>query len=188
MKCEEAREIINLLLDGEEDRRAEEAQSHIDNCAECMEWHRSFQSAMLALEEMKECIPDVDFADLIIARLPEKRKQRLWFPSVKWPVYVAASWLVGFAILASIIFYVTTSFTFNVSQFCSVLQTHMGYAMGVAGSFLRSVGAICETAYKSEIVRTLFAGCLLFDLVAFAGFAYLFRLRKRTGLTIGLMT
>ena len=45
MNCDRARDTLNSIFDGDKPALAAEAREHLDQCAECREWHASMSGA-----------------------------------------------------------------------------------------------------------------------------------------------
>ena len=107
MKCKEAREIINLLMDGEQHSQADQAHAHVSECASCMEWQSSMD-CLVSLISAPE-LPEVDLAPAIMSRLPEHHpaaQTRRWLPG-RALAWIGACW--GAGLLALLVIGVTVS-------------------------------------------------------------------------------
>lgn len=96
MNCKEAREIINLLMDGDQHPQADQAHAHVSECASCMEWQSSMDRAMSLISA--EQLPEIDLSAAIMSRLPkhhpasQRRKLRMPGRALAW---LAACWGAG---------------------------------------------------------------------------------------------
>lgn len=104
MNCVNARKILNLLIDGEEHARAQEARDHVSQCAACQEWHATMQRTLQFMDALPDVPMERSIAAAIMARLPERHPA--WVAgqesrrfSKRALVWVGAGWLVGVMVL-----------------------------------------------------------------------------------------
>lgn len=100
MRCAKAREILNLLMDGEEHARAEEAREHVRLCAACRQWHAGMERALRLLEASPDVPKEPNIAAAVMARLPARHPASVTRPERRWHsrrvlIWVAAGWLIG---------------------------------------------------------------------------------------------
>ncbi|MCE5313652.1 MAG: hypothetical protein ABFD49_01330 [Armatimonadota bacterium] len=103
MKCEDARELIQSLLDGECCSNIEQAHKHIAGCADCREWKAGMDAIMTAAGGMSDDVPDINISEAVMARLPERHPagvENAWTPA-RLLVWTAVCWVVGFALIAT---------------------------------------------------------------------------------------
>ncbi len=104
MNCKKAREILNLLTDGEEHARAQEARGHVSQCAACREWHATMQRTLRFMDALPDVPMERDIAAAVMARLPERhpasvaKRESRWF-SKRALVWAGAGWLIGVMVL-----------------------------------------------------------------------------------------
>ena len=100
MNCTQAREILNLLLDGEECSNADVAREHLAVCSSCREWHAGMERVVRLAESASAGLPAPDLSASIMSRLPARHpasvrpRTRSWL-SRRGLIWVAASWVVG---------------------------------------------------------------------------------------------
>ena len=106
MKCTEAREILNLLFDGEDPARGEAAKEHLSLCASCREWHAGMERVIHLADSVSADTDAPDLRAAIMARLPDRhpasaRSRRRRWAWKRGLIWVGASWIIGvLAILA----------------------------------------------------------------------------------------
>jgi len=106
MKCKQAREILNLLTDGESHARADEAREHLARCAACREWKAGMEQ-VLSLLEAAPSPESVDIAAAVMARLPDRHPASL--RQRRSPVarvilaWTGACWLIGMAAVCGLV-------------------------------------------------------------------------------------
>ncbi|HET6453659.1 MAG TPA: hypothetical protein VFI02_04590 [Armatimonadota bacterium] len=96
MNCKGAREIINLLMDGEQHPQADQAHAHVSECASCMEWQSSMDCALSIISAQE--LPEIDLAPAIMSRLPEhhpaSQVRKRWMPG-RALAWIGACWAAG---------------------------------------------------------------------------------------------
>jgi len=103
MKCTEAREIMNLLFDGEDHLEVDAAREHLGLCASCREWHAGMERVIHLADSVSADLDAPNLRASIMARLPDRhpasvRRRRNWV-SPRTLGWVAAGWLAGLLIL-----------------------------------------------------------------------------------------
>lgn len=106
MNCRQARNIINLLLDGEYPVHADDARQHLASCASCRKWHESMERAVCVAETAPVGLIAPDLSASIMARLPERHPASLRAPRRTWTWkrglgWAAAAWVAGLVVLAT---------------------------------------------------------------------------------------
>lgn len=108
MNCKEAREIINLLMDGEQHPQADQAHAHVSVCDACAEWQSSTECTVSLISAGE--FPEIDLSAAIMSRLPkhhpasQRRKLRIPGRALAW---IGACW--GAGLLALLVIGVTVS-------------------------------------------------------------------------------
>jgi len=105
MNCRYAREIVNLLLDGEGHPLAAEAEVHVRECAECREWQEGMEQALEMLQT-PQVPPMPDIASMVMTRLPaahpaSTRTREAWLSPPGVLPWLGAGWLIGAIILSA---------------------------------------------------------------------------------------
>lgn len=104
MRCQEARDILNALMDGQLEPRASLAMEHVQDCAECRQWQDETEKAIGALAALKDTTPAIDFSGVIMASLPARHpascKDASTLVSKKLIFVMAAFWLLGAIMMA----------------------------------------------------------------------------------------
>jgi len=99
MKCHEARETLNRVMDGRKEARAAAAMRHVESCAECREWRRGMQTALGALAASKAVTPSVDLSGAVMAALPARHPASLRaapaLSTRRLVLLMAGCWLLG---------------------------------------------------------------------------------------------
>jgi hypothetical protein len=104
MNCEEAREIMNCLMDGESHPHAGAAREHTRHCRECAEWQVSMKGALSLLQAGLADVPETDISSSVMARLPMRHPASRQGSAVSWGgrrvlAWFCASWFIGLAML-----------------------------------------------------------------------------------------
>lgn len=141
MNCRYAREIINLVIDGEGHPLAAEAKAHVAECESCREWNVGMEQA-LGLLQSAEAPPMPDIAAMVMSKLPAQHpaSTRQALTPQKALSWLGAGWLVGAAVLAILMFAILP--TLNIDG--------LGHGISVAKTILSPVstalGAVRATA------------------------------------------
>lgn len=125
MKCKDAREIINCLLDDRSHPQRDEAVKHIYECRDCAKWHESLMYAVRSLEMNSDYIEAPDLSSVIMAALPRVHPASSASRSIKWkPIQVFGwtfgSWVIGVAVLFGLWIFMQNYYTgFDINQTAS---------------------------------------------------------------------
>lgn len=115
MKCKDAREIINCLLDDNRHLQRDEAVKHISKCKDCARWHESFIAAVRSLEMNAVYIESLDLSSKIMSMLPNVHPASSRSQAPKWKPgrilgWTFASWFIGVAVLCVLWFLMQSGF------------------------------------------------------------------------------
>ncbi|MHB0997722.1 MAG: hypothetical protein ACYC27_00635 [Armatimonadota bacterium] len=98
MKCEEAREAMNCLIDGDNHPCCKEAADHISACSKCREWHEGIMAAINSISLSEDELAVIDFAPMVMSRLPDRHpafvrsRKKVSMRVLAW---TAVSWVMG---------------------------------------------------------------------------------------------
>ena len=173
MKCKDAREIINCLLDDINHPKRDDAVRHMSECAECAKWHESILSAVKSLEMNADYIEVPDLSCRIMSMLPDSHPASLRSQTPKWKPgsilgWTFASWVIGVAILCGLWFFIQSGFTgVDINQSASGAFTSIR-AMSIS---FHDISAIPMTL--ARVIRFLFSDYIGLNVIII-GFAILF--------------
>lgn len=161
MKCEEARNILNSLLDEGTNSHSSEALSHIETCGDCRTWHSETQAVLGIFDGAFEDTAVPDIATSVMASLPERhpcstgRSQQ----SVRRLLpFVAYAWISGISILAMLWIAVSRWFASAVGpQMTHKAQSAIGQLCSLK-SLIDALVAVIKTA-TSFITTVDWATC-----------------------------
>lgn len=162
MKCSEARQIINLLMDGEQDPQAEEARAHVSECSSCAEWQSSMDRVLgfITAEEL----PEVNLAPAIMSLLPEHhpasqlQKRRVTGRALAW---IGACWAAGALALLVIGVYIHHALTPGWAEVLTIRTFDFARAcMGILGYVLSTGKVLGQAILRVFAYRGITAGGL----------------------------
>lgn len=200
MNCENAREILSSLIDGEENTQATQAQEHVRGCAECREWHAGMGRALRLVEALGAETPEIDVAPAVMAGLPKRHPayarrlaRRRARPVLAW---LGACWLAGLAILVAIGMAVSYRITdaslarvvVDAHHYASMSASSLGDAVAILCTVLAAMQTVLgglETA-AAGLVSAMGVQLLAFDAVVLLAILLIWT-RKRRG-TAALVT
>lgn len=188
MNCTQAREILNILIDGEQHPRTDEVRRHLAGCADCAEWHADIERSLLLLESIRDDIPEVDISAAVTASLPsrhpasrrssERSRLRLIL------AWLAASWLAGLLML-SVLGVAIYGWMVSLLTGRNVVDA-VGYVKttsGVLGTVTSPVRSLVDLAMRviADVSPAILSLIALDALFLVAVFAVFFGRRKVTG-------
>ena len=107
MNCTHAREVLDILIDGGQHLRAEEARRHLAECADCREWHAGIERSLLLLESIRDDVPEADISAAVMASLPACHPASARRPQTdalrRVIAWVGVSWAVGAVMLVALL-------------------------------------------------------------------------------------
>ncbi len=133
MNCRYAREVINLVIDGEDHPLAGEARLHVEECPECRQWHAEMQRVLGMLNASPApLVPDI--ADMVTNRLPAQHpaSSHSGLTLARALSWLAAAWLLGLIMGAGLLVAVLPEV--SVARFVE--------AVGLTKSVLGPIGTI----------------------------------------------
>lgn len=142
MNCRYAREIINIVLDGEGHPLEAQAREHLLECDCCRDWHASVQRAM-AMLQASEAPPMPDIAAMVTRQLPAShpasrrgrinpRRALAWF---------IAAWIMGAVVVGGV----------AVAALPMIDVAGLGHAISLTKTMIRPLGEVV-TAVKAGAV------------------------------------
>ncbi|MEN6357425.1 MAG: hypothetical protein ABFD83_10105 [Armatimonadota bacterium] len=133
MKCTDAREIIQNLMDGDQCPNARLAQEHIAECADCREWKSGIDTVIAMASEVIEDIPDIDISAAVMTRLPKRHPASVSWSLQRLVALSAACWFAGAAVLAAALSILMTA---TNTPFASLPTIAYGSAKSLVSSIL----------------------------------------------------
>lgn len=193
MNCTQAREILNILIDGEQHPRTDEARRHLAECADCAEWQAGIERSLLLLDSIRDDVPEADISAAVMASLPSRHPalrrssgRSRFRPILVW---LAASWLAGLLMLGvlgvAVYGWIASSLTGRT------VVDAVGYvktASGVLGIVAVETRSLMELSMRviADVSPAILSLIALDTLFLVAVFTILFGGRKVTG-TPGLL-
>jgi len=186
MNCTTAREVLNSVLDGEEHPDLEEALNHNKECKQCDIWYKEMKSVLGILESSRDCVPEIDLADIVNARLTKKNPLR------RLAAVTVFAWLAGLFILAAVVFGFSRSMNLDSIIISSInsydfLKTGLISILGVVFSITRALGTAFWEIYKNNEFRTVFVRFVALDSLFLLLSAFIWRRRKQTSISLNLV-
>ncbi|MHB1457623.1 MAG: hypothetical protein ACYC0V_11980 [Armatimonadota bacterium] len=194
MKCKDAREIMNCLLDDVNHPKRDDAIRHMSGCIECAKWHESILSAVKSLELNTDYIELPDLSYRIMSMLPSRHPASFKSQSWKWKPglilgWTFASWIIGVAVLCSLWFFIQSGFSgINIDQtasgaftsirsmsilFNDISAIPMAFARVISFLFLNYIGL--------NVIIIGFAILFIFDTAVAAAVIAIFRRKRMHG-------
>jgi hypothetical protein len=190
MNCKEAREIINLLMDGDQRSKADQAHAHVSVCDACAEWQTSMDRALDLISAGE--LPKVDLAPAIMSRLPEhhpaSQVRKRWMPG-RALAWVGACWAAGSLAVLAIGLYVYHLLTPGWAEILAIRTFDFTRACMGMLSYVLATGKVLLAAvlrvfaYQGVTARGVGSYALLsiiFDFILIAAILAIWLRRKRT--------
>lgn len=176
MRCSEAREIVNSLMDGDNHPFKDDAMKHIPECRECRTWHESMILVIGALDTKSDDIPVVDLAPMVMSRLPARHpafrnaRESVWKPR-RVLLWTAESWFAGAAmlVLAWILFqsWITAIDVNGIASegYSSVRSLAVSFSdiAGISGTILKVISTLFYSHGGVNLAIALLALLFMFD-------------------------
>lgn len=195
MKCEDAREIINRLIDGEDHLNEDAAALHISGCSDCAKWQESLQTAIRSFETDTRRIAVPDLAYRIMALLPNahpvstRSQPSGWKPGriLGWTL---GTWIFGAVLLCGLWLFMQVWFAgVDINQSASGAFTSVRAFVvslydlaAIPMALIRAVGAIFSSYIGFNIVIMALAVLFLFDTVVAAAAITIFKRKRVNGM------
>jgi len=178
MKCREAREIINSLIDGEKHPLEDEARAHVSQCASCMEWQASMERTISQITI--ERLPDVDFSAAIMSHLPERHpaSQRVRFRITRRALaWIAACWATGLMAFLAVVLALsperTGGLVIKAYELSKAAIAMVGYVFGILRVVAEAMARVPSQDFKSLFVF------IMVDSIILAAIAAIWLRRKK---------
>lgn len=197
MNCKNAREIVNILMDGEEHAQGWQARVHMDTCQDCLEWYQSMTTAIGLIDDSSD-LPEIDISAAVMAKLPKQHPYAQKAPVVKRKTllaWIGASWAAGFAVLvlaAAVVMLRMPDIVTEVHQYRIGLAATLDAFFTSIPAALRAIGLTAgDVISKFGIMLFQFRygiiGFVAADSAALAMAAWLWMKRKRVTKTVMLI-
>ena len=190
MNCKEAREIINLLMDGDQHSQADQAHAHVSECAPCMEWQASMDRALSIISAQE--LPEIDLAPAIMSRLPRhhpaSQVRKRWMPG-RALAWVGACWAAGLLAVVVIGLQIYHLLTPGWTQVVAIrafdltrgFMSMLSYGFSTCAALFGAVLRVFEYhGITARGVTSCALGSILLDLVLLATILAIWLRRKRT--------
>ena len=106
MNCKQAREIMNLVFDGETHALEAGAREHMRDCAECRQWLADTERLLGCMASVQERLPRMDISAAVMSRLPERHpasvQTRRVLVTRRAMAWMCAGWAFSFVVLAAL--------------------------------------------------------------------------------------
>lgn len=192
MNCKQAREIMNLVFDGEAQPLEANAREHVGECRECRQWLAGVERVVECVVSARAQIPQVDIAALVMSRLPARHPASVQRPralvsrrAVSWMLIGWAAAFCIMVVLGALAFrwLGTPSAGERVVQSYSAVRGIAETSAAVLGVFKPLVTAVGSVAvgYRSDAVNLFVALVLLESMVVITGCAVWRRRSKISG-------
>ncbi len=103
MNCRQAREIMNLVFDGERHPLESSAREHVHGCSECRQWLAGMERVIGCMASAQDRMPRIDISAAVMARLPERHpasvERRRVLISRRALTWMCAGWAFGFVVM-----------------------------------------------------------------------------------------
>ena len=190
MNCKDAREIINVLMDGEAHPRAEEARAHVSQCADCREWQSSMDCALNLISAGE--FAEVDLALAIMSRLPEhhpaSQVRKRWMPG-RALAWIGACWAASLLAVIMIGLQIYHLLTPGWTQVAAIrafdltrgFMSMLSYGFSTCTALLGAILHVFEYhGITARGVTSCALGSILLDLILLAAILAIWLKRKRT--------
>ncbi len=72
MDCQEAREILQSMFDGNQRVDVDQAQQHIHQCVKCLEWKSDMDTLVSFMGSSLPELPEIDISTAVMSKLPTR--------------------------------------------------------------------------------------------------------------------
>ncbi len=192
MNCKQAREIMNLVFDGEMNPLEAGAREHCGACRECGQWMAGMERVTECVTSARKQLSQPDIATLVMSRLParhpasvERRRVLISRRALSWMLMGWAAAFCIMVVLGAVAFkWLGTPIAGErVVQSYSVSRTIAQTTAAIVGAFKPLGAAVGSVAvgYRSDAVDLAIALVLLEIMILIMGCAVWRRHSKISG-------